>query len=619
MNVQTRKMTRFEEPLPCRRKHPSTSSHRHPYLMISLLLLVTHKSKSFLFSSSRRSLCLRGSDGGGEPLSDVFDVNPNLVPERPPIPAMPSDMFRRMAHSQLELLAFSLTAPGDSSESKVESMALYLPQENVLNGQLEFTPVVLYPDPNTERVFIASDAASGQAPTLPRTLTKLPGFAHATTLLPGYPMMSSDSDNPGIGVVEEVMCDARNRNKPAALSVPLLSGSQTVGVLLVSPSLGSDPNQGNVWTDLDREQVSRAAQSLSMALSMDSERNVLKEQNNAFREGLSDSLHQVKSPLQALRTYGKLLQRQLASTTELRSGTPALLELTERLMVQSERVIDLMVPMDTLVENLEQSTRLALQPAKVEPPKSLVVRSKPFQLLPWEKETLDFARENSTSNEHFNDTKYREFSQKRLTREAARQKPRHIPLRSVPRSSTTGVVGELEVEMTFVADVLEPITSAFFALAPERGIQFEVIQDSSELPGVMAAPKALQEAISNILDNAFKYVLLPKDGSPFSKNPAPHVRLRMMSTRGSESGVIIVVEDNGPGIREDDYEAIFQRGFRAEKTSDLPGSGIGLDISRTLVEGMGGSLEVAHSEEFKNALNGAIIKCTLLRRRATKH
>ena len=161
VNVQTRKMTRFEEPLPCRRKHPSTSSHRHPYLMISLLLLVTHKSKSFLFSSSRRSLCLRGSDGGGEPLSDVFDVNPNLVPERPPIPAMPSDMFRRMAHSQLELLAFSLTAPGDSSESKVESMALYLPQENVLNGQLEFTPVVLYPDPNTERVFIASDAASG--------------------------------------------------------------------------------------------------------------------------------------------------------------------------------------------------------------------------------------------------------------------------------------------------------------------------------------------------------------------------------------------------------------------------------------------------------------------------
>ena len=612
-------MTSYNEPLPCRRRLTTTvSSHRHLFLMISLLFLVRQKCESFLVSSTRKSIFLHGSESRDKPIGDVFDVDQSQVPERPPIPAMPSDMFRRMAHSQLELLAFSLTAPGDSSESKVESMALYLPQENVLNGQLEFTPVVLYPDPNTERVFIASDAASGQAPTLPRTLTKLPGFAHATTLLPGYPMMSSDSNNPGIGVVEEVMCDARYRNKPAALSVPLLSGSQTVGVLLVSPSLGSNPNQGNVWTDLDREQVSRAAQSLSMALSMDSERNVLKEQNNAFREGLSDSLHQVKSPLQALRTYGKLLQRQLASTTELRSGTPALLELTERLMVQSERVIDLMVPMDTLVENLEQSTRLALQPAKVETPKSLVVRSQPFQLLPWEKETLDFARENSTSHENFNNTKYREFNQKRLNREAARQKPRRTPVRIVG-SSTTGVVGDLEVEMTFVADVLEPITSAFCALAPERGIKFEVIQDSSELPGVMAAPKALQEAISNILDNAFKYVLLPRDGSPFLKNPSPHVRLRMMLNRGGEPGVVIVVEDNGPGIREGDHEAIFQRGFRAEKTSDLPGSGIGLDISRTLVEGMGGSLEVAHSEEFEDALIGAIIKCTLFRRKTSTH
>ena len=46
-----------------------------------------------------------------------------------------------------------------------------------------------------------------QAPTMPKTLMKLPGFAHATMLLPQCPMMSSDHNNPGIGVVEEVMCD----------------------------------------------------------------------------------------------------------------------------------------------------------------------------------------------------------------------------------------------------------------------------------------------------------------------------------------------------------------------------------------------------------------------------
>lgn len=547
-------------------------------------------------------------------IGDFYDANnQNPIMERPPIPVMPSDMFQRMALSQLELLANSLMVTGNPSESKVESMALYLPQENVLNGQLEFTPVVLFPDPNTERVFIASDAASGQAPTLPPTLTKLPGFAHATSLLPGYPMMASDQNNPGIGVVEEVMCDARNRYKPAALSVPLLSGSQTVGVLLVSPSLGSNPDQGNVWTELDREQVSRAARSLSMALSMDRERNILKEQNQAFREGLSDSLHQVKNPLQALRTYGKILQRQLASTNELGSGTIALLELTERLMVQSERVVDLMVPMDTLVENLEQSTRRALQPAKVETPKSLVIRSEPLQLLPWEKETLDFARINSTAHEDIGDPNSYELKQGTFAHENDQAKPRHIPVRRVSKSPTPGVVGVEEIEMTFVADVLEPINAAFHALAAELGIKFEVIEDSLELPGVMAAPKALQEAISNLLDNAFKYVMLPKKDSPFSKNPSPHVRLRMLSNRGGEPAVIIAVEDNGPGIGVNDQDDIFQRGFRAEHTSEMPGSGIGLDISRTLIEGMGGSLAVAHREELKNALDGAVLKCTLYR------
>jgi len=548
----------------------------------------------------------------GEPVSGLY--NPQIT-ERPPIPVMPSEMFQRMALSQLELLAHSMTTPGDPAESKVESMALYLPQENVLTGQLEFTPVVLYPDPNRERVFIASDAASGQAPTLPRTLTKLPGFAHATALLPGYPMMSSDQVNPGIGVVEEVMCDARFKNKPAALSVPLLSGSQTVGVLLVSPSVGSDPKIGHVWTKMDREQVSRAAQSLSMALSMDNERSYLKEQNNAFREGLSDSLHQVKNPLQALRTYGKILQRQLANTDELGAGTPYLLELAERLMVQSERVVDLMVPMDTLVEKLEQSTRLALQPAKVEAPsQSLVVRTARLQLLPWENETLEFARENGTSTEANSSSEYSSLSRKPSKRSAS-LRTQHLwtsPMATAKTSSTT-VVGDLGLEMTFVGDVLEPIFSAFRAISSERGIRFEVMDDSSDLPGVMAAPKSLQEAVSNVVDNAFKYVVLPKRDSPFLRNPSPYVRVRMLSNK-DDPGVTILVEDNGPGISDADKELVFQRGFRSQSTSFIEGSGIGLDISKTLIERMGGTLEIADSKEFKNALDGVIVKCKLLRR-----
>ena len=566
--------------------------------------LRTHDANAMAKTNRLRASRLHESEGG-------FDGEyKNKEEERPPIPAMPSDLFRQMAHSQLQLLANSLSLPGSPSESKVESMAVYLPQENVNTGQLEFTPAVLYPDPSTERVFIASDAASGQAPNIPRTLPNLPGFAHATSLLPGYPMISSSDElNPGVGVVEEVMCDARFKNKPAALSVPLLSGSQTVGVLLVSPVAG-EKNEEYAWTDFDRLQVSTAAQSLSMALSMDNERNFLKTQNTAFREGLSNSLHQVKNPLQALRTYGKVLQLQIAKTEE-QGGTLKLLELTERLMVQSERVVDLINPMDSLVQGLEGSSQLALNPAK-DDSNSLALWEAPLETLPWENETLEFARGNASEIELIDGASTERKSNQPKQREQKKNYvQRSAGVISTVSVSPTSVVGDLEMEMTFVADILDPIFSGFQAIALDRGIRFDVVEES-DLPGVMAAPKSLQEAVCNVLDNAFKYVVLPNLGSPFLKNPSPWVRVRML---GKEDfpGVVLLVEDNGPGIRHEDKDKIFQRGFRGTATDFVEGTGLGLDISQALLRRMGGSIEVADPREIPNSLDGTIMKITLFR------
>jgi signal transduction histidine kinase len=524
----------------------------------------------------------------------------------PPIPVMPSQMFQRMAHSQLELLANSICEPGKTASSKIESMALYLPQENINTGQLEFVPVVIYPDPTTERVFIASKPGSGMALTLPKTLTKLPGFAHATSLLPGYPMISSSAVEPGVGVVEEIMFGVYSRNRAAALSIPLLSGSRTVGVLLVSPSVGSKKGE-SVWTKFDREQVSRAAQSLSMALSMDNERSVLQAQNQEFREGLSDSLHQVKNPLQALRTYGKLLQRQIANTQyqtdKDRLGvSPQLVDLVESLMAQSDRVVNLLVPMDSLVDSLESApTPLYLNPARNDAAgtKSLVLWREQSSLFPWENDTIEYARENGTVIE---------FSSN-LTEEP----PKEIP--SSPRETASStLVGDVDLEMTFVTDVLEPIFSAFKAIGSERGIKFEVFEETPDLPGVMAAPQSLQEAVSNVLDNAFKYVVLPKADFPES-NLFPQVRVRLLAnSKPLNPGVTIIVEDNGPGIQEKDRESIFERGFRSESTNSIAGTGIGLDICRTLVKRMGGFLVVASPKDFNDSLDGAIMKFNLFRK-----
>jgi signal transduction histidine kinase len=558
--------------------------------------------------------CLQAHTGWNDTRQENI---PPINEPPPPIPAMPSQMFQRMAHSQLELLANSICESGNPASSKIESMALYLPQENVKTGQLEFVPVVIYPDPTTERVFIASKAGSGLALSLPRTLTKLPGFAHATSLLPGYPMISSSAVEPGVGVVEEVMCDLHSRNRAAALSVPLLSGSRTVGVLLVSPLVGSKKGE-SAWIKFDRDQVSRAAQSLSMALSMDNERSVLQAQNQEFREGLSDSLHQVKNPLQALRTYGKLLQRQIANTEHQtdkdRLGvTPQLVDLVESLMVQSDRVVNLLVPMDSLVDSFESApTPLYLNPARNDAAgtKSLVLWREQSSLLPWKNDTIEFARDNGTVIEFSSETPV--YQEQDFVTE---QPPKVIPSNPRETAASLTVVGDVDLEMTFVTDVLEPILSAFKAIGSERGIKFEVVEETPDLPGVMAAPQSLQEAVSNVLDNAFKYVVLPKADSSLDSNLFPQVRVRLLANRKPlDPGVTILVEDNGPGIQEQDRESIFERGFRSESTSSVAGTGIGLDICQTLVKRMGGFLTVVSPQDFKDSLDGAIMKFILFRK-----
>lgn len=543
-----------------------------------------------------------------------------------PFPVMPSQLLQQLALSQLELLASSLPLPGRPGVSKIKSMCLYLPQENVNTGQLEFLPAVLYPHPRSERVFIASDSDSGVAPTLPKTLTKLPGFAHATSLLPGYPMVSSSDERmAGIGAVEEVLCDVKAANGATALSVPLFAGSQTVGVLLVSPG-GAPRNNESVWTRDDRQQVARAAQSISLALSMDSERAALQMQTEVVRDALSDSLHQVKNPLQALRTYGKLLQRRIADVTDEKGMTPQLLELVEHLMVQSDRLVDRLKPVDSIVDSLETNGLLSLKPvSSTADQQSLVRWTKPFS---WERETLEFARGTSSGG-------FDTFDNTTMTSGALTTKPSR-PLAKGPeeryrnnkpdpppqasendqqqttesRPASSSLMEDMELEMAFVVDVLEPISSAFRAIAIDRDISF-VVENSDELPGVTICPQALQEAVSNVLDNSFKYVVLPKPGSAFSRNSSPQVRLHLSPNSGSLApGVTILVEDNGPGILEEDRQAIFDRGFRAAATRSVGGTGIGLDIALALMQKMGGTLQISNDE---GRLNGTVMKFVLFR------
>jgi K+-sensing histidine kinase KdpD len=92
-------------------------------------------------------------------------------------------------------------------------------------------------------------------------------------------------------------------------------------------------------------------------------------------------------------------------------------------------------------------------------------------------------------------------------------------------------------------------------------------------------------------------------------------------TQTQTPGVTILVEDNGPGVAEDDRDQIFRRGFRSDRTaSEVEGRGIGLDISRALLARMGGCLGLVCEEHYKAwglvdyGLGGAAMKIEVTRK-----
>lgn len=510
--------------------------------------LTFHKSIRFL---------LQTYEGAGD----------NPLPAPRMLPTTPSQLFRELASSQLELLAASLIIPGLPGNSKVKTVALYLPQENDRTGQLEFLPAVIYPDPSHERIFIASDAASGMAPALPKILTKLPGFAQAASLIPDYPLLSSTQA--GAGAVEEVMCDIRGKSA-ASLSTPLLSGPRTIGVLLVSPCLAAKGDQ-SVWSDADREQVARAAKSLSLALSMEEERANMEQKHRRIAASLSDSLHQLKNPVQALRTYGKILQRQLAA--DYTSNNHQILELADHLMIQSDRLEERIKPVDALVGVMqsEGSMRRLLAPASTDG-----MAPDPWQIPLLPSSTRINNKNNSSSNNKTNSVLI--FDRSPLTR---RRDDEVQP----EDSARAPYLDRPVMSMVFMEDILSPIISAFRAIAVDRNIYFDVHM-MDDLPGLWASAETIQEVTSNLLDNAFKYVLT-------SNSESPHVRLRVEPIQGGRRGVVITISDNGPGVPAAEAERIFERGYRSPSIEDkVEGTGIGLDIAQTLVNQMGGRLRL---------------------------
>jgi K+-sensing histidine kinase KdpD len=114
------------------------------------------------------------------------------------------------------------------------------------------------------------------------------------------------------------------------------------------------------------------------------------------------------------------------------------------------------------------------------------------------------------------------------------------------------------------------------------GIRFEV-EVGPGLPAVSADETSVQQVLRNLLSNAAKY-----------SEAGAIVDVRVES---AADGVAMVVRDHGAGIDANEAESLFEPFYRSPKTAKMAGgAGIGLYVSRRLVDAMDGRIWAAPAE-----------------------
>jgi signal transduction histidine kinase len=141
------------------------------------------------------------------------------------------------------------------------------------------------------------------------------------------------------------------------------------------------------------------------------------------------------------------------------------------------------------------------------------------------------------------------------------------------------------------AGLLEP-------LARSHGITLEVKLPPTPLI-VRADPKRLQQVLMNLLSNAVKY-----------NRPGGRVWVEVAAAEAEEAAV--TVRDDGIGMTEEQLGALFQPFNRlGAERSPVEGAGLGLVVSKSLIERFGGRLEVTSRARIGTTMR-VLLPCVVI-------
>lgn len=144
--------------------------------------------------------------------------------------------------------------------------------------------------------------------------------------------------------------------------------------------------------------------------------------------------------------------------------------------------------------------------------------------------------------------------------------------RLAARSAVVGKRADATMVMLRLARVMEKLN-------PHVTIAFK--RPDASLPWFRGDEGDLEEMAGNLLDNACKW----------SKGK---IAITMLAERTPTAFALLIrIEDDGPGLTEAEAQKVLRRGVRLDEKT--PGSGLGLDIVKELVDVYGGSLQLKRS------------------------
>jgi two-component system sensor histidine kinase KdpD len=109
----------------------------------------------------------------------------------------------------------------------------------------------------------------------------------------------------------------------------------------------------------------------------------------------------------------------------------------------------------------------------------------------------------------------------------------------------------------------------------ERHVAVDLPED---LPLVFVDGVLIEQVLANLVENAIKYT-----------PPASPIEIYAWA---GDREVTVSVVDSGPGVRPGDEERVFEKFYRADPEGTVGGAGLGLTISRAIVEAHGGRIWV---------------------------